>query len=373
MKAQTLRLVMTILLVASAPLAFAHHSTAATFTEERYSTVDGVITEFKFRNPHVLIYIDVTNPDGTVTSWMVEGSSATGWRKANWKNDSLKKGDRLRVSGYATIDGSPMVWLKTMELLDLQTKQLIAKLSDEEDPALALSGKKAEENVEVVASLEFLPAKLSTGEPNFTGTTRREDKLRTWTARGPDGADDPMPYNEKGKVALSAWDLKNDPQVFCDPPGLVRQAGYTSYGQIIHQYPDHVTIEYEEYGAKRAIFFEDKLPRSSVLSHLGDSIARYEGDSLIIESVNLLPNASGHRGKPLSGKISVKEVYTRTDNPELGTVLTTVTTINDPEFLTEPWSIKRFTLYDASYDFIENECVPPKRARPSNVWQDYTQ
>lgn len=371
MKVQTLLLVVLILFGACSSTANAHHSHTATFTEDKSTTIEGVITDFRFRNPHVLIYIDVTNEDGTFTNWMVEGTSATGWRRANWKNDSLKKGDRLRVSGDATIDGSPMVWLQTMELLDNKSNAIIATLSSKQDPAVSIAGTTSVAKAGAQKITE-MPLKLASGQPNFTGITRQENRLMPPTKGGPDSNDAPMPYNETGKVALNAWKLENDPQVFCDQPGVVRQAGYTPYGLIINQYDDHITIEYEEYGSRRAIFLDDELPKSGVRSHMGDSVARYEGDSLIIETVNLLPNASGHRGKPLSDEHRVAEVYTREDHPEYGPAVKIVTTVTDPKFLAEPWSVIRMKLYDENYEFIENECVPPLRPRPANVWQDYT-
>jgi len=280
----------------------------------------------------------------------------------------------MRISGDATIDGSPMIWLKSMEMLDKETKAVIAKLDPTKDPLVSLSGQAAdsEAKTETAREIKFLPSRLISGDPNFTGTTRLAPALRPWKG-GPDGNDTPVPYNETGKAAAASWDVKNDPQVFCDAPGLIRQAGFTPYGMIIKQYHDLVTIEYEEYGGKRAIFFEDELPRSGVPSRLGDSVARYEGDTLVIETRNILANASGHRGNPFSAKATVKEVYSRSNNPEFGTVLKVVTTVNDPEYLSEPWSVERLSVYDNDYTFLENECVPPKRPRPPNVWQEYEQ
>jgi hypothetical protein len=341
-----------------------HHVSITTFTRDRTTTVEGVITEFKFRNPHVLLYLDVIAEDGSVTNWMSEGHSATGWRRAGWKPDTLKIGDRVRITGDASIDGSPMVWLDRIEYLDKATGRVLAVLNSREDPNEAF-GKAAtvEEN-----KLTFIPLKLPTGEPNFTGTTTQHGTFAT--RGGPDGNDMDMPYNDKGEKARAAWDIVNDPQVFCDPPGLIRQVGYTPYGQIIKQYPDHITIEYEEYGGRRAIFFDDELPKPGPRSHLGDSVARYEGDALIIETVNLYPNASGHRGKPLSDKARVTEVYTRVDGPEYGSAVRTDTTVVDPEYLTASWTITRTKVYSDGYEFIENECVPPLRERPHTTWQE---
>jgi hypothetical protein len=364
-----MRIITAVVLLSIASVAIAHHSFQATFQSDKSVSVDGVVKDFRFRNPHVIIYLDVSNDDGTVTSWMAEGSSATGWRRAGWKNDSLKPGDRLRVSGNATNDGSPMVWIRDFAMLDATGENVIAELSTNEDPLVSLGKVAKEEPAAVAQELYFTPLTLPTGEPNFSGTTMQRRGLGPGRGGGPDANDPDMPYNEAGEAALAASSLENDPQVFCDPPGVVRQAGYTPYGFKLQQYPDHITIEYEEYGSRRSIFFGDELPKPGVRSHLGDSVARYEGDALIIETVNLLPNFSGHRGKPISEQARVKEVYTRVDDPKVGSIVKTATTVTDPKFLTQSWTIERYKIYSPDYEFIVNECVPPLRERPSNAFQ----
>jgi len=87
-----------------------------------------------------------------------------------------------------------------------------------------------------------MPLTLPTGEPNFSGTTMQKRGLGPGSGGGPDANDPLMPYNQAGESALQASSIVNDPQVFCDPPGVVRQAGYTPYGFKLQQYPDHITI-----------------------------------------------------------------------------------------------------------------------------------
>ena len=41
-------------------------------------------------------------------------------------------------------------------------------------------------------------------------------------------------------------------------------------------------------------------------------------------------------------------------------------TVTDPVNLTEPWVLRRDKVYSEGYEFIENECRPPLRERPSN-------
>jgi len=369
MRINHLKIFAVTALLSIASGAIAHHSFQASFQSDEFVTVDGVVKDFRFRNPHVIIYLDVTNDDGTVTNWMAEGSSATGWRRAGWKNDSLKPGDRLRVSGNATHDGSPMVWIEEFAMLDSAGENVIAELSTNEDPAVSLGQSAKSTTANNSQEPYFMPLTLPTGEPNFSGTTMQKRGLGPGSGGGPDANDPLMPYNQAGESALQASSIVNDPQVFCDPPGVVRQAGYTPYGFKLQQYPDHITIEYEEYGSRRSIFFGDELPKPGVRSHLGDSVARYEGDALIIETVNLLPNFSGHRGKPISEQARATEVYTRIDDPEIGSIVQTETTVTDPKFLTKPWTIKRYKVYSSDYEFIVNECAPPLRERPPNAFQ----
>ena len=370
MKNLTSQLLVLAAIALNSTTALAHHSAAATFDMDSTTSAEGVVTNYRFTNPHVILFLDVSDAEGAVTNWMTVGTSATTWRRFGWDNKSLSTGDVVRVSGPATHDGTPAIWINQIEMLDSDTRSVVAVLNPGEDPAASLGRTAAADNdaPDAAPGITMIPLTLPSGEPNFTGTTARNNSL---AARGgPDANDPPLPYNEVGQAALEAWDVANDPQVFCDPPGVVRQAGYTPYGQIIAQYPDHVTIEYEEYGTRRAVFFDDELPKPGVRSHMGDSVARYEGDSLIIETVNLAANASGHRGRPISDKARVTEVYTRVDDPQYGSAVKTETTVVDSEYLTEPWTISRTKVYTEGYEFIENDCVPPLRERPANVWQE---
>ena len=93
------------LLLAALP-ALAHHSFAAQYDETSVVTVTGKITKVIWKNPHVILNVDVTGDDGLVANWQMQMGSPNGLMQQGWKVDSLKPGDRVTVSGFQAKDGS---------------------------------------------------------------------------------------------------------------------------------------------------------------------------------------------------------------------------------------------------------------------------
>ena len=57
-------------------------------------------------NPHSWIHLDVKNPDGTTTSWMVEGGSPNTLFRLGFTREALPEGATIIVDGYRAKDGS---------------------------------------------------------------------------------------------------------------------------------------------------------------------------------------------------------------------------------------------------------------------------
>ena len=84
----------------------AHHSFAADFDITKHVTLTGHVTKIEWLNPHVHIYIDVTNGAKTATPWTIELGSPNGLRARGWTAKSLKIGDVITVDGSLAKDGS---------------------------------------------------------------------------------------------------------------------------------------------------------------------------------------------------------------------------------------------------------------------------
>ena len=84
----------------------AHHAFAAEYDAKKQVKLEGVVTQMEWINPHAWIHIDVTGPDGKVTSWMVEGGSPNILLRRGFNKGSLEKGQKITVDGFQAKDGS---------------------------------------------------------------------------------------------------------------------------------------------------------------------------------------------------------------------------------------------------------------------------
>ena len=93
-----------ILALAAAP-AWAHHSFAAEFDRTKVVHLEGTVARVEWVNPHAYIHLAVKNPDGTVTTWRLEGNTPNSLLRAGVTKKSLEKGTELIVMGYRSRTG----------------------------------------------------------------------------------------------------------------------------------------------------------------------------------------------------------------------------------------------------------------------------
>jgi hypothetical protein len=106
-------------LAAAMPVAVAlgHHSVLP-FDGTRGITFSGTVTRFLWQNPHTLIALDVSRPDGAVEHWMIESESPRILERLGWSDRSLEVGVHVTVEGAAAKDGSLVMRCRAIELGD---------------------------------------------------------------------------------------------------------------------------------------------------------------------------------------------------------------------------------------------------------------
>jgi hypothetical protein len=85
--------------------ALAHHSFAM-FDQAKLMTLEGVVHEFQWTNPHSFIELDVTS-GGRTQRWSIELNSPNNLTRQGWRRNSLKVGDRIRVRIAPLRNGHP--------------------------------------------------------------------------------------------------------------------------------------------------------------------------------------------------------------------------------------------------------------------------
>jgi len=93
-----------LVLAGTVPLG-AHHAFAAEYDGSKPVKLRGTVTEMEWINPHSWIHIDVKNPDGTVSKWLIEAGAPNSLIRRGWNKNSLLPGTEILVEGFQAKDG----------------------------------------------------------------------------------------------------------------------------------------------------------------------------------------------------------------------------------------------------------------------------
>ena len=129
-------------------------------------------------------------------------------------------------------------------------------------------------------------------------------------------------------------------------------------GLEIVQSPGYVAIRYEMVHDVR-IIPTDGRPHigSKILSYMGDAVGHWEGNTLVVETTNLLGGtlaigANGDGGAPYSDEMKITERFTRVAPNAIDYRMT----VNDPKTYTAPWTVAFPITHEPGYELFEYAC-----------------
>ena len=331
----------------------AHHGSAP-YDNTLTKTVIGTVTNFRFSNPHVLIYVDVLEDNGETVNWSGELTSPNrlaraaggGGGNVKWSKDILLPGDVIELSGNPARNGAPSLRLR--------------KVIDSKGIALVGGDRGAATTIPAARLPSESIAASADGVGDLSGVWMRADNdpysNYAFSAELPQMTDWAMERYKTAKPTFGENGVTvadtNDPVYLCLPPGTPRIYFHPRPFEIIHT-PGRVLISYEYQQLLRAIYTDGRAHRTDLApSWMGDSTGHWEGDTLVVESVNFNDKTwIDRRGVPHSDQLHVEERFYRNDDQLIIDI-----TVNDPIAFTEPWTGRK-TFATAAWTIEEFVCL----------------
>lgn len=98
----------SLAIIASAPVA-AHHGTAVSYEQSAWHTVKGTVTQFRWRNPHSALFLDITDEAGQKVNYAIELPSPVLMSRSNgWTRETFKVGDTVEFRVHPSRTGAPV-------------------------------------------------------------------------------------------------------------------------------------------------------------------------------------------------------------------------------------------------------------------------
>jgi uncharacterized protein DUF6152 len=79
--------------------AYAHHSFAATYFEDKTDMIEGDLVQFLFRNPHSFVHVEGKDAQGNTVRYAVEWGAGLQLNRQGVTRETLKPGDHVIITG----------------------------------------------------------------------------------------------------------------------------------------------------------------------------------------------------------------------------------------------------------------------------------
>ena len=100
------------------PSLFAHHGRGASFDMNKQLTLKGPVSRVDWRNPHVVIYMDVKDAAGNVVTWAFENAGVSQMAQAGYNRNTLKLGQEITAVVNPAANGTPTAIVVKVILAD---------------------------------------------------------------------------------------------------------------------------------------------------------------------------------------------------------------------------------------------------------------
>ena len=322
----------------------AQRSFTTAYDSSRKVTLEGIVTKVDWVNPRAFLFINVKDSGGSISNWAVEFGNPLELEKNGWKSNSLKIGDVVSVEGVLA-RGEARQAAATSIVLKASGRKIFTAVAARRPAAAAApaprwpnghvrlgpppGGKGYWGTPSAKVLVENIPAKPAMNDDGLLANIADIDKVapfKPWAR---------ALYEFRQRALLT-----DDPIARCLPPGGPRQFQMPYGFQFVEQ-PELGRILVLHGGGNRnwRIISIDGRPAvaasEAVASYYGTSVGKWEGDTLVVDSVGFNEKfwmTAG--GLPHTEALHLTERFSR---PNLNTLRYEVT-VDDPRTYTRRWT-----------------------------------
>jgi hypothetical protein len=306
------------------------------FDRESLITIEGVVTEYEWANPHVYLYVETETGAGEPVLWTFEGGVTAVMRRQGWSRGAFVPGDRIIVQAHPARDSSRNLGL----------------LASVEKAGLTLLSRSA----------RVVPAPGS----RESSRIKAEGLSGVWAVPGTPlvalfSEPDAWRLTAKGAAAREAYDDRTmNPQIECMARTTPWVMIFTGAHEIVVG-DRSVSIRAEYDALERTVHLDVPSHENAEVSYQGHSIGWWEDDVLVVDTTHFADHRSGNaRGVP-SG--SQKHVVERFELNRDGASMTYGFELDDPEYLAEPVTGELRSTYRPDIVFDPIACDPENARR----------
>jgi hypothetical protein len=328
-------LLFAVALAIAAP-ALAHHGGGTFELNKTVSFPGAKLTKLEFLNPHGWLYFETTEPDGKVMKHRCEMRSAHVLRRSGWSPELFKTGEKVDITASPDRADPASCYLQTIVFANGSRMDRYGQYVKAGGAVKEVRGAVKEVKVD-------RPARRPSGEPNITGDWAPEQVVMA-DPRGVGGGLVPLSripekppepgqrqaraggaappaaapagagrgaapaagagrgggrgrgyggteLTERGeKEATGLNAQKDNPRFNCETTSIIFDWTFDGPVNRITQNKDTIIIEYGQLNLKRTVYMNMKQhPPNVKLTRAGHSIGRWDGDTLVVDTVGFLP------------------------------------------------------------------------------------
>jgi hypothetical protein len=349
----------------------AHHGFGL-FDRAKPATITGNIKSIDFVNPHSYLYLEADTADGGRIDMRCEMRAAVLLRRSGWTEEMFVPGAPVTIYGFMHRQDPGSCYLEDitigeaeqlnrndqleMSAVDISNRPLRTAWGD---PNLA--GDWAQEQYVIAVppsgrSVGLVPKSMKAGiedgsiSPDQIPSAGWDAKPVNRTARGQAEAE-----------AFEMWTPTDNPRLRCEPTSIILDWVHDGPVNRIQQFEDRLVINYGLVSYERTIWLNmDEHPADLTPSPAGHSIGRWEGDTLVVDTIGFEPGVIVPPQRH-SDQLHVVERFTL--NPENMT-LNRSYVATDPVYFTDEYigsdtvlvadvPYRKYDCNELTYEFLE--------------------